>query len=459
MKESSRFTTRDLLLMAALAALGGVASTYVNALGDVVQSFLGFAGGTQWAAGLHVLWIVLAAALTGKVGAGTATGLFKGGVELLSGNTHGLLVVLIDLVAGVLVDLAFLPFRRRDSLVAYSLAGGLSAASNVLVFQVFAALPADLLAYGALLLVAVVAGVSGVLFGGLLGRWLVGALRRAGVVRDQPPVTLGRTGRLLFALCAVLVTVGVGAYLYSALRGPAAIQVDGVVAAPYAYPTRNGDLSPIKAQATLRNVTSTYRGVAVRELVARAQPSADAGLLLITGSDGYAFFVSLNEVKTNGSLLLAASGSGKSAAYDLVGPQNAKAWVRGVARLTVIGVASLPITGALHESSSFDPDRWQYDMDSTRLDVGFGAHKYQGVPLGKVLQALVPQPGAAEVVAVPAPDSPDVAAGMVTLPLSRALTDGDLRLFTVFQGQSMQYALATMDGQVLVARLQSLQVR
>ena len=47
------FTTRDLLMMAALAALGGVVSTYVNAIGDFFQSILGFAGTSQWAAGLH----------------------------------------------------------------------------------------------------------------------------------------------------------------------------------------------------------------------------------------------------------------------------------------------------------------------------------------------------------------------------------------------------------------------
>jgi len=32
------FSTRDLLMMAALAALGGVVSTYVNAIGDFFQS-------------------------------------------------------------------------------------------------------------------------------------------------------------------------------------------------------------------------------------------------------------------------------------------------------------------------------------------------------------------------------------------------------------------------------------
>ena len=53
-RRQSYFSTRDLLMMAALAALGGVVGTYVNAIGDAFQSVFGFAGTTQWAAGLHV---------------------------------------------------------------------------------------------------------------------------------------------------------------------------------------------------------------------------------------------------------------------------------------------------------------------------------------------------------------------------------------------------------------------
>jgi len=175
------FTTRDLLMMAALAALGGVTGTYVNAIGDVVQSVVGVPGMTQWAAGLHVVWLTLAVGLTGRRGAGTVTGLLKGAVELMTGNTHGLFVLLVDVVAGVLVDVGFLPFRRLDGWAGFCLAGGLAAASNVLVFQLMASLPADLLALGALGAVAAFAGCSGVIFAGVLGRALLLALRRAGV--------------------------------------------------------------------------------------------------------------------------------------------------------------------------------------------------------------------------------------------------------------------------------------
>ncbi len=188
------YSTRDLLVMAALASLGGVSGTYINALGDAVQSVLGFAGATQWAAGLHTLWLVLAAALVRKLGVGTFTGVLKGAVELLSGNSHGLLVVLIDIIAGILVDFAFLIFRRRDRLAGYLFAGGLSAASNVLVFQLFAAVPTDTLAFQGLLLVAAVAGLSGVIFAGTLAFVLIRTLNKSGVFitpsAENPPTRL-----------------------------------------------------------------------------------------------------------------------------------------------------------------------------------------------------------------------------------------------------------------------------
>ncbi len=448
------FSTRDLLILAALAALGGVTGTYINAIGDVFQSVLGFAGTNQWAAGLHVLWLTLAVGLTGKPGSGTVAGILKGAVEFLSGNTHGLLVVLIDVIAGLLVDLGFLPFRDKDSLPAYGLAGGLASASNVLVFQLFAALPADMLAYGAMLLVAVVAGASGVLFAGFLGRALVNALRRAGVVKDRP--VLRGNGRLYPAFLAIvaLLAAGMGLYLRQALRGPANVRIDGAVAVAYEYPRAHSDVAAVTAEATLRNVTTRYKGTPVRELVARAQPQAGASLLLITGSDGYAFFVSMDEVQQNESILLVASGQGDKAAYDLVGPENAKAWVRGVAALTVIAPAPLPIGGALENPGAYDPDAWQFEMDSTQLDVGAGAHKYQGAPLGRVLEAMGLQAEAQQVVLQAADGGEDV-----TLDLAQVLGDDDLRLFTIIGDGEVSYAAARMDGTVLVPHLAAIELR
>lgn len=446
------YSTRDLLLMAALAALGGVASTYVNAVGDLFQSVLGFAGTNQWAAGLHVLWLTLAVGLTGRLGAGTLTGLLKGGVELMTGNSHGLLVVLVDLVAGVLVDLSFLPFRRKDSLLPFLLAGGLAAASNVFVFQLFAAVPADVLAYGAMLLVGAVAFLSGALFAGVLGLLLLNALRRAGVVKDRAPVPLGRRAAPVFAVGAVLIVVALTLFLRGALRGPPAVQVGGAVDAPYDYPRQNGDIAPRTAEGTLREVTGRYSGIPVQELLSRARPRAGTALLLVRGSDGYAFFISLDEVRDNPALLLAPKGEGQDATYDLVGARNSKAWVRGVSELLVIGPATLEISGALDKPAAYDPDDWQFKMDSTRLDVGDGPHKYQGVPLGTVLEAMAPRPGAADVVV-------SGEGGPLSLPLDEVLADADLRLFTVLGQADVSFSLARMDGEVLVTRVSGIDVR
>jgi ABC-type thiamin/hydroxymethylpyrimidine transport system permease subunit len=446
------FSTRDLLMMAALAALGGVVSTYVNAIGDFFQSILGFAGTTQWAAGLHVLWLTLAVGLTGKQGAGTITGILKGAVELLSGNTHGLLVVLVDIVAGLLVDLGFLPFRNKDSLPAYALAGGLASASNVFVFQLFASLPADVLAYGAMLLVGGVAFISGMLFAGLLGQVLLNTLRRAGVVKDRPSVPMSRRIYPIFLAGVAVLTLALGAYLSRTLRGPATVHIGGAVQVPYDYPLEHGDIPSITAEATLRNVTSRYTGVPVRELVDRAQPQPNASLLLIQASDGYAFFVSMDEVRENEGLLLAAQGKGQDASYNLVGARNSKAWVRGVEEMAVIGSATLQVTGALEHPSLYDPDDWQFEMDSTRLDVGEGPKKYQGAPLSKVLQAMGPRPEAATVVLHTDGES-------VSIPLTDVLGDDDLRIFTIIGEANVSFAAARMDGEVIVPKVTRIGVR
>jgi ABC-type thiamin/hydroxymethylpyrimidine transport system permease subunit len=448
----SYFSTRDLLMMAALAALGGVVSTYVNAIGDVFQSMFGFAGTTQWAAGLHVLWLTLAVGLTRKQGAGTLTGILKGGVELLTGNTHGLLVVLVDLVAGLLVDLGFLPFRNKDSLLAYCLAGGLASASNVFVFQLFASVPADTLAYWAMLLVAGVAFLSGVLFAGVLSRGLLNALRRAGVVKDAPPASMGRRAYPIFLVVAALLTVVLTVYLHGALRGPATVYIGGAVAMPYDYPVEHGDLGATMAEGTLREVTASYQGVPLRDLLARAQPQPGASLLLVRATDGYAFFIGLDEVRDNDALLLSPQGEGDEASYNIVGAMNSKAWVRGVEELVVIGAATLDVSGALGEPAPYDPDDWQFDMDSTRLDLGDGPRKLQGVSLGKVLAAMNPQTGA-EIVVIHTGSEP------LSLPLAEVLADDDIRLFTVIGEADVTFALAHMDGEILATRVARIEVK
>ncbi len=174
------FTTRDLMMMAALASLGGISSTYINMIGDIFQSVLGFAGTTQWAAGFHIIWIMLAAALINKPGAATATGIIKGFVELLSGNTHGLLVLIIDITAGLIVDIILLLQKEKKPGLLFLLAAGLSSASNIFIFQFFASIPKDILTFFAIMISSLVSFASGVIFGGFLVKALLMSLEKVG---------------------------------------------------------------------------------------------------------------------------------------------------------------------------------------------------------------------------------------------------------------------------------------
>ena len=211
------FTLHELLIMASLAALGGVAGSLVSLVGRVVWATLGLPGGLQFLAGVHVLWLILAAGLIRKPGAATATALLKGAVELLAGSPHGLLAFALAGIAGVTVDLAWLLLGARDRLAGYVLAGGLGAASNLVVFKLVAALPDQRAVTLALLVLAAVAFVSGALLAGLLGWGLLQALRRAGVTGAHPPQAAVRAPSRLWmslgALGAALMFVGLAMYL------------------------------------------------------------------------------------------------------------------------------------------------------------------------------------------------------------------------------------------------------
>ena len=199
------FSLHELLVMAALAALGGVSSAALSVVRAALHAVVVLPGGMQFMAGIHVLWLVLAVGLVGKPGSATVTGLLKGAVELLSGNPHGLLVVFYSGLAGVCVDVVWLLLGGGHRRIGYLLAGGVGTASNVLVLKVVFSLPGQQGVVTGLVLMAGVAFVSGVVLAGLLGWWLLGALRQAGAVGPQPQGPPMRAGRPMWAVFGVLV--------------------------------------------------------------------------------------------------------------------------------------------------------------------------------------------------------------------------------------------------------------
>lgn len=451
-KQNFYFSTRDLLIMAVLSALGGVTSTYVNALSDTVHAILGFPGASQWAAGLHVIWIVLAMGIVRKTGTGTATGILKGTVELMSGNSHGVIILLVNLVAGLLVDFGFLIIQNKRSIAAFLLAGGLAAGSNVLVFQLFATLPSNILAMGAILFLTLVAAISGVIFSGFIPFYLIRSLIKANVVKMPLDANSGKkTGWSILSgvlILAILLTI----YLQTSLKGTPTIQIAGAVDHPYDFPSEDSAPEKVSRQMFYRGVNTEYTGYSLLELVEFSQPQPSADTLLIEASDGYAFLISFDELRTNQNILLVEQGRGKELSYDVVGPTSSKAWVRNVVSLTISASQGLQILMPEGEIQTFTPDDWLEEMDSTQVSLPTGAQKLQGVALWKIITAFT-APDSQLTITVKSED------GSVSYPWHEVNEDDNLRIFTAIGEDGYQYALAEMSGEVQLFPLSSIEVK
>ncbi|MFN2304218.1 MAG: ECF transporter S component [Anaerolineales bacterium] len=446
------FFTRDLLTMAVLSSLGGITSTYVNAISDVVHAMLGFPGASQWAAGLHVVWIVLAMGITGKPGTGILTGLLKGGVELMSGNSHGVIILLVDLVAGLLVDFAFLLFKSKRALLPYLLAGGLATASNVIVFQFFATLPKNILALGAILILVLVAFLSGLIFAGFIPYILINSLTKAGIVKvSHQPEGAKKIG--WYALISVLIlAILMAVFLKLNEQGPQEVAISGSVSAPYFFPYDGAQIDLETREMDYHGVMTEYSGYPLKDIVEQAKPTSDANTLLLEASDGYAFMISFEEMKSNPNILVVRQGQGNDVSFDIVGPESSKAWVRNITKITVIDSVGLRIIDTNGDEGEFDPDKWLSEMDSTQVNLPEGSKKLQGVPVWKVIEANLQGKSVTEILF-------NADETTQTIPWSEISGNDSLRLFTVISENGITFALAEMSGQVHLYPLTEIEIK
>ena len=452
-KKEFYFSTRDLMMMAALSALGGVTSTYVNMIGDFFQSLLGFAGTTQWAAGLHVIWLMLASALVGKPGAATLTGIIKGFVELFTGNTHGILVVIVDIVAGLVVDLILLLSRDKRPNLLFYLAAGLSSASNVVVFQVFASLPADVLAFFAIIATSALAFGSGVLFGGVMTHSLVKALEKIGVIRKKQIVV--EPGKRIWAaglIVAAVIAVMAGGYsIYSSQTRVSSITISGDVQQAYDYPPEDGPFIEKEVEIESGGAVRKYKGIALKDIVDFAQPVNDDGVVLIEATDGYSFFVSMEEINTNENLLLVSQESDGESVFNVVGAASTKACVRGVSRIAILPKDTLEVGGNAGNPFIFAPQDWQDKMDSIYFSIDDVTEKLQGVPIYELINQAQPLDAACSVVF----ENSDASEKLDCVEIA---DNNDVRLFTYPKESGFEFILARMDGSVLLRHVASIEI-
>jgi ABC-type thiamin/hydroxymethylpyrimidine transport system permease subunit len=179
--DSNVFKTRELALIIILSALGGAVSVPLSYAGNLLNAvpILPF-GSPQILSGVHVLWLLLARLLTRRTGAATLAGAVKGLVELSLFSFHGVQVLPISIVEGVVVDLVLSAPVGAPSVRA-AVAGGLSASSNVLVLWLLLLQGLSLFVIAFMWFLSLVSGVIVGSFGELASR------RTASIIGMAPP--------------------------------------------------------------------------------------------------------------------------------------------------------------------------------------------------------------------------------------------------------------------------------
>lgn len=342
------FSTRDLVTIAVLSALGGALSTYVGYLGQLLNAALGTPfGAGQFLSGLHVFWIILAAGLVRKPGAATSSGFLKGFIEFFTGSTHGILIVLVSLIQGIIVDIGISAVRNRDSLPLYCLVGGFSAASNILVFQLFYFSGAPLLF---ITLLVILAFASGIIFAGYFGHATVTLINSTQLMRTTQNETnstsssfFRRTFTNPYRLSAVifLIAIAFGASLYGVfvwrpVLNPHSLDITGQVANPYRFSYSTFASHEITIEAELiGSVTHipprNYTGISLAFLIQTANPLPSATTVQVIASDGYSVAFALEDVLNDSELIISIDDGLRLVAKNYPG----EFWVKKVVTLVI----------------------------------------------------------------------------------------------------------------------------
>lgn len=442
------------MMMAALAAMGGIASTYINMIGDFFQSLLGFAGTTQWAAGLHIIWIMLAAALINKPGAATATGIIKGFVELLSGNTHGLLVLIIDIAAGLIIDLVLLPKKEKKPGVLFLLAAGLSSASNIFIFQFFASIPKDMLTFLAILISSSVSFISGVVFGGFTVKGLLASLEKIGFYSFPQKEEFSQKiiWPVVIGITALVLAFGSAWFYFKQQASSQQVAIMGDVSMPYEFPDANNIISEVEIQAELNGISRKYTGYRMSEIIDFAQPKDKSGVLQVIATDGYSFFISMDEVYSNEDLIISQQKSGDNTVFNIVGAKSSKAWIRGVSEIKLTKMSGVEVNGAVNNPFTFSPEMWVAEMDSTLFKINGESKKLQGVALEKIWKESQPESSASVMVF-------SSESGTLELGETKILGNDFLRIFTNLTPEGTRYLVGTMTGEILKDSVSSIEIK
>jgi energy-coupling factor transport system substrate-specific component len=180
-KKKKGLTTVDIVLMAILAIVNGVAMTYLAMLNQVLTA-LGGPILTSVTLGFYSISGVLAGYIIRKPGAAFLTLTLSGFVQVLSGNPNGLISLVATITDGIGAELGYALFRyKRYDWFSTAMSG----LFTVPVWYIVAAFWFGYIKWGMtiLLIAFVVRCVSGVVFSGWLSKGIGDLLDKTGILK------------------------------------------------------------------------------------------------------------------------------------------------------------------------------------------------------------------------------------------------------------------------------------
>ncbi|MHA1287943.1 MAG: ECF transporter S component [Candidatus Thorarchaeota archaeon] len=349
---SSSVSTRDIVTIAILAALGGALSTFVGYLGNLINLSLGVPfGAGQFMAGLHVFWLVLIRAIIPKRGVGTAGGLLKGMIEMFTGSTHGIVIVVVSLIQGFVVDISASAAGSSEnpedsSRITWWLGAGISSAVNIIVLQLFYFTGAPFLY---IFVISILAFCSGIIFAGYFAWETLEFLHDAGTIsgfQSVKPVIENSTPKSVayhnLPAIAFVLFLTVGSLYYTTnianvFADPYSCEVGGLVDDPFSFTLEDFPGSEVTIEAELIGAythipPTNYTGILLSTILQQASVQTGAVGVQIIARDGYSISFDIADVMIDSELLLARTNDGLWLVAD---NYDGSMWVRQVIMLQV----------------------------------------------------------------------------------------------------------------------------
>jgi len=349
---SSVVSTKDIVTIAILASLGGALSTFVGYLGNLINLALGVPfGAGQFMAGLHVFWLVLIRVIVPKRGIGTAGGLLKGMIEMFTGSTHGIVIVIVSLIQGIIVDIGASVAGTSDNLNGNSrfiwwIGAGFSSAVNVIVLQLFYFTGAPFLY---IFVISILAFCSGIIFAGYFAWETLEFLNDTGTISGfqsiKPTITNNNPRSIAFrnlpAIAFVLfLTIGTLYYTTNVAHvfvDPYTCEVRGFVDNPFSFTLDDFQSEQVTIEAELIGAythlpPANYTGILLSTILQQASVQTEAVGVQITARDGYSISLDIADVMADSELLLTMTEDGL---WLIAANYDGSMWVRQVIVLQV----------------------------------------------------------------------------------------------------------------------------